>query len=229
MDAIGPMFGIMPVLMGTDEVRDKAFREKLYRQFEENVLQRLNDKSSGSIVLVMQRLHEDDLTAHLIAKNEGWVHVDLSAIALKDEKWPITDTKFYHRKKGEVLHPNRESKEALLNVLHSINSHAFSYQYLQGHYQPRFGEEEKRCVWFSPLRDDEFYDLEVAKEERRNGFYFVHEKELIKSQVFGIGEDIIPDNMRHGYTLEELEFHGNILREKMLERERMREAEDLLI
>ena len=227
LTGLGADFIVIDDPIGTDDVRDDTLRMRLHKQFDENILQRLNDKNNGAIILVMQRLHEKDLTAHLIAKNDGWVHLDLSAIALQDESWPITDRKFYHRKKGEVLHEAREPKEALMHVLKSVNSHAFSYQYLQGQYKPRFGDNEQGCLWFSPMRDNEFYDPNVI-EERLHGFVHIDEKDLIKSQLFGIDKDIVPNNMRQGLTIEEIELHGNILREKMFERERMRESGELL-
>ncbi|MGA2982156.1 MAG: hypothetical protein ABSD76_21375 [Terriglobales bacterium] len=41
---------------------------------------RLNDKCTGCIIIIMQRLHEDDLVGHVI-EQEQWELVRLPAIA----------------------------------------------------------------------------------------------------------------------------------------------------
>jgi hypothetical protein len=45
----------------------------------------LNDKLEGAIVVIMHRLHEDDLTGHVLAQ-EDWEIVRLPAIAEEDER-----------------------------------------------------------------------------------------------------------------------------------------------
>jgi hypothetical protein len=47
----------------------------------------------------MQRLHEDDITAHLLAKG-GFDHLCLKAIAEEDETTPIGLGRTHHRCKG---------------------------------------------------------------------------------------------------------------------------------
>ena len=48
---------------------------------------RLDDKEKGAIILVMQRLHEDDLAGKLLREGH-WRHLDLPAIADDDEAIP---------------------------------------------------------------------------------------------------------------------------------------------
>ena len=42
---------------------------------------RLNNKKDGKIIVVMQRLHEEDLTGYLLATNETFRHIKIPAIA----------------------------------------------------------------------------------------------------------------------------------------------------
>jgi hypothetical protein len=49
---------------------------------------RLNDKSKGAILLVMQRLHEEDLAGHLLDAG-GWDHLSLPAH--KNKQFPAID------------------------------------------------------------------------------------------------------------------------------------------
>ena len=52
--------------------------------FDSTLFSRLNDKAKGAIVIVMQRLHEDDLVGHVI-KQGGWEVMSFPAIAEADE------------------------------------------------------------------------------------------------------------------------------------------------
>jgi phage terminase large subunit-like protein len=91
---------------------------------------RLNDKQTGSIVAVMQRLHEDDLAGHLIRQG-GWDHLDMPAIALENEIIELGHGKSHARRSGDVLHPERESREILEAIKSEVGSLMFSAQYQQ--------------------------------------------------------------------------------------------------
>jgi hypothetical protein len=52
--------------------------------FDHTLYSRLNDKLRGAIVLIMHRLHEGDLTGHVLAQ-EAWEVVRLPALAEEDE------------------------------------------------------------------------------------------------------------------------------------------------
>lgn len=41
-------------------------RKRVVEWFEQTFVTRLNNKNTGAIVLVMQRLHEEDLSGHLL-------------------------------------------------------------------------------------------------------------------------------------------------------------------
>ena len=212
--------------ISTADARDKGARRRLRQQFDENILQRLDDKKNGAIVLIMQRLHEDDLSAHLLAKNESWVHVNIPAVAMQDETWNLPYGKTYKRRKSEILHPTRESKDQLLEILHSIGGYAFAHQYIQGAYKPQFGDEGEGCLWLTPMREGIFWDAR-KDPSHPHGFYPFTEKDLILPRVFGIGEDPYPPDMRHRLTTEEWLIGAEIQREKMFERERKIAAGEL--
>lgn len=201
------------------DVLDDQKRQAVNEQFDHSVVQRL--KPSGAIIVIMQRLHPDDLAAHVM-KKPGWVHLDLPAIALADETWDLPHGRRYHRKKGDVLHPTLQSEEQLLEILRQIKGYAFAYQYLQGQYEPRFGmEQEGGCTWISPMREGVFWD--ARKDSGFTGFVSFTDTHFILPRVFGIGEDPAPPNMRYEMTPEEWIIAANIARERMLEHQRKRE------
>jgi predicted phage terminase large subunit-like protein len=78
----------------------------------------------------MQRLHEDDLAGHLL-QQRGWNHLNLPAIALEDETIELGAGKMLLRRSGDVLHPRRESREALEAIKTEVGSLLFSAQYQQ--------------------------------------------------------------------------------------------------
>ena len=94
------------------------------------LMSRLNDQSTGAIVLVMQRLHQNDLAGELIERG-GWHELRLPAIAQEQELIPIGGGRLYRRKEAEVLHPARQSREILEAIRAEIGSAAFAAQYLQ--------------------------------------------------------------------------------------------------
>ncbi|MGJ3627158.1 hypothetical protein AB5I41_09865 [Sphingomonas sp. MMS24-JH45] len=65
--------------MKADEVKSVAAREEVKNWFGNTLYTRLNDKSSGRIVSIQQRLHEDDLPAMLLERS--YHHLNLPAIA----------------------------------------------------------------------------------------------------------------------------------------------------
>jgi hypothetical protein len=67
-----------------EEALSDAQRKTANDWFDHTLYSRLNDKRSGAIVIIMQRLNEDDLVGHVI-EQEPWEIVRFPAIAEADE------------------------------------------------------------------------------------------------------------------------------------------------
>ncbi len=113
-----------------DDAQSETGRRIVNNWFGNTLVSRLNDKRYGAIVLVMQRLHEDDLAGQLLSQG-GWDHLDLPAIAEADEEVTIGPKALHRRKKGEALHPAREPLEVLECIKADMGSLRFSAQYQQ--------------------------------------------------------------------------------------------------
>jgi predicted phage terminase large subunit-like protein len=101
--------------------------------FDGTLYSRLNDKTKGAIVIVMQRLHEDDLVGHVLTR-EGWEILSFPAIAETNEAHIVETTfgrKEFRRQAGEALHPDRESLETLAHIRATIGEYNFAGQYQQ--------------------------------------------------------------------------------------------------
>jgi len=96
-------------------------------------LSRLNSKETGVIIIVMQRLPEDDLVGHVLEQGR-WEVLSLPAIAEEDETHVLESPlgrRVVTRKQGEALQPERESKATLMGVRETIGSYNFASQYQQ--------------------------------------------------------------------------------------------------
>jgi predicted phage terminase large subunit-like protein len=116
-----------------DAMSEKS-REATNEWFDHTLLSRLNDQQRGAIVLIMQRLHEDDLTGHVLRQQEDWEVVRFPAIAEADEVHHyITPSgpRTFCRKKGEALHPDRQPLELLEKRRRDMGTYVFAGQYQQ--------------------------------------------------------------------------------------------------
>jgi predicted phage terminase large subunit-like protein len=113
-----------------DEAMSELARTNVIEWFSNTLLSRLNDKQSGAIVLVMQRLHEADLAGFLLEKG-GWDELKLPAIAEIDEAIPLGRGRIQQRRVGDVLHSAREPMAKLEELRGAMGSAVFSAQYQQ--------------------------------------------------------------------------------------------------
>lgn len=112
------------------DAQSEAGRTNVNQWFDETLLSRLDDKRNDAIVLVMQRLHVDDLVGHVLKSGE-WTHLDLPAIADTDAVIPLGGKRIHRRAVGDLLHPEREDQSVIDELRRSMGSAAFSAQYLQ--------------------------------------------------------------------------------------------------
>ena len=114
-----------------DDALSEAKRSAANQWFTNTLLSRLDDKRTGAILVVMQRVHVDDLTGFLTGQSDEWDTFSLPAIACCDEVIPISAERSYRRKAGEALSPEREPLHVLEALKLQIGSDAFSAQYQQ--------------------------------------------------------------------------------------------------
>ena len=129
-----------PETLGFDQVLAGVSLEAIVscggQSFRENILfthRGLSGpaKRTGAIVIVMQRVHVDDLTGFALEQSDNWEVLSLPAIADCDTVISTWDQALYHRKLGEALSPEREPLEVLEELKRQIGSDAFYAQYQQ--------------------------------------------------------------------------------------------------
>lgn len=128
------------------QAESDAERESTIEFCKTTLPTRLNDKKKGAIIIVMQRLHEQDVSGYFL-KQGGWELLKLQGVAEKRTviHFPIS-LKDKVREEGDVLWPEREGKAEIDAMKKALGSYGFSGQYQQ---EPSPGEGGmlKRYWW----------------------------------------------------------------------------------
>jgi predicted phage terminase large subunit-like protein len=98
------------------EALSDAIRRATNEALERTFLSRQNDPQKERIIIIMQRLHEDDFAGHALSLGGDWKLINLPAIAEEDEIWTYDTFLGAHewrRREGESLHPVRFPVSAL--------------------------------------------------------------------------------------------------------------------
>lgn len=105
-------------------------RNNCNQWYDNTLFSRLDNKETGCIIVVMQRVHLDDLVGY-VQNNEEWTVLNLPAIAKKPEEYRLLNGKIFTRSVGQVLNPALESRFTLDKIKANIGSYNFSSQYQQ--------------------------------------------------------------------------------------------------
>jgi predicted phage terminase large subunit-like protein len=116
-----------------DDALSESKRRSVNEWYDNTLLSRLNDKAKGCIIIIMQRLHQDDLVGHVL-EQENWEVLSFPAIAEENETHVIESLlgrRLFERRAGDALHPERESLVALANIRQTVGEYNFVSQYQQ--------------------------------------------------------------------------------------------------
>lgn len=97
--------------LSADFAYSESFRNETNAWFTNQLPQRLNNPSESAIVVIMQRLHQNDPAGFLLGQEETeWTLLKLPLICEQDEtiRFPLSG-RTWRRKKGDCLDPKRWS------------------------------------------------------------------------------------------------------------------------
>jgi predicted phage terminase large subunit-like protein len=178
-----------------DEALSETRRNAVNDWYDNTLLSRLNDKTNGAIVIIMQRLHQDDLIGHVL-EQESWDVLSFPAIATEDETHVIKDalgSRIVNRRVGEALHAEREPLQTLNQLRQAMGEYTFISQYQQNpmpkdgflvkrswfkHYEP--GEQPRSSwivqSWDTASKTGELNDYSVCTTwmVHNRDFYLIH-------------------------------------------------------
>ncbi len=114
-----------------DTVLSEVLRASVLDAYDQKFYPRLDDKRKGAIVLVMQRLHQNDLSGHVLAE-QGWTHcmIDNPCQVATRIVFPMSG-KVFERAEGDLIDPKREGPDEIAKMRQTLRAYGFSGQYLQ--------------------------------------------------------------------------------------------------
>lgn len=131
-----------------DDAMSDVVRVGVNNNFHNTLKSRLNDKVNGRIVIIMQRLHDDDLCGHLMEQEENWGEPREKLIIKA-----IADEKDEYRDMGESFFPKRFPLD-ILKQIKQQEPQTFSCQYQQeptNRETQEFHEERFKYHWTDSL------------------------------------------------------------------------------
>lgn len=117
-----------PIKLG--DAMSEAVRSRVIEWYRSTLLSRGDNKRETRIVVIMQRVHENDLVGYL-QEQGGYEILSLSAIAQRPQTYDLGGGRTYSRRTGELLHPDHEPAHVLKEIKREMGPVAFSAQYQQ--------------------------------------------------------------------------------------------------
>jgi len=127
------------------EAESDAVRIGTLEWWDEAMQSRLNDPNAGAFVVIMQRVHEDDLSGHILENddNDEWVHLCMPAryeadVGNRIKSWVKGANIDPRKKEGDPLWPERYTDKNLRDLEKSLGEYGSAGQ-LQQRPAPRGG------------------------------------------------------------------------------------------
>lgn len=110
----------------------EAERENALTTYDEAIITRLNDPATSSIVCIMQRLHQKDLSGHMLEEKGKWTHLMLP-MRFEPSRRCVTSIGFRdpRTKDGELLWPARFPEKTVLDLEASLGAYGAAGQLQQ--------------------------------------------------------------------------------------------------
>jgi predicted phage terminase large subunit-like protein len=156
----------------------EATRQRVIEWYRSTLVTRPDDKLAARIVLVMQRIHVDDLVGYVLESDASFEILNLPAVAQSTTTYDLGGGRTHVREKGDLLHPAHEPAEVLLELKKNMGSMAFSAQYQQAP-EPAGGKIIKRKMlqYYTEIErlptDRMVLSWDIALSEQEAGDYSV--------------------------------------------------------
>jgi predicted phage terminase large subunit-like protein len=111
------------------QINSTKLRNRAIDWFEQTFVTRLNDSKNGVIVIVMQRLHQDDLSAQLLSCGD-WELLKIPMVAPSNIIYDI-GVNSYKFKLGTILNSKRDSHDFVDKIEKDMGARNYAAQFLQ--------------------------------------------------------------------------------------------------
>lgn len=113
-----------------DEAQSDVRRKTVLDWYASTLLSRCNDPINTPIILIQQRLHENDLAGMLLEQG-GWAHLNLQAEAEEAGIFDLGRHGKKRHKEGDLLHADRLPRDLLKDYKSKLGSYIYAAQYQQ--------------------------------------------------------------------------------------------------
>ena len=131
--------------MKAQDTHSQAARDAGFETYQNTIATRLDDPKTGAIIVVGQRLHEDDLLGRL-KQSGNWEVLSLPSLAAEEQTFDLGDGMEWTRPLNEALDPVRIGIEELAKIRAEIGTLAFEAEYQQRPVLP--GGNLIKLEWF---------------------------------------------------------------------------------
>jgi predicted phage terminase large subunit-like protein len=128
----GTSYVVIDDALNPKEASSPTIREDTNETIRSTLPSRFNDPRTAKWLLIMQRLHENDPTGNMVLNDERWYHVKLPAENLtgKDIIYRLNGKEWIF-KAGDLLFPDRLSRQVLDELRQDMSEYHYVGQYLQ--------------------------------------------------------------------------------------------------
>jgi predicted phage terminase large subunit-like protein len=166
----------------------ETIRKETVRWFRESLSSRVNDPMKSAFIIIMQRVHEDDVSGTIISENLDYDHLCLPVKF--DSAFPRCETSIGfkdERQHGELLLPKRMPIEFLNQQEKELGPYAFAAQYQQQPV-PRGGGIIK-SDWWQLWKDPYYPNFQFLMGSFDGAFTTKDENDFSAYTVWGVFED----------------------------------------
>jgi predicted phage terminase large subunit-like protein len=182
------------------EVESELVRASTIMWWDEAMSTRLNDPATGAYVIVMQRLHQEDLTGHIISKEMNdwtWLMLPMEYDSYRHCATMINGVTFWEdprTEENELLCPVRFPLEQVASLKARLGPFAAAGQ-LQQSPSPRGGGIIKD-EWWQPWEEDQYPVFEYLIGSLDTAYTTKEENDPSALTVWGVFRDQKSGNMK---------------------------------
>lgn len=194
------------------EGESEVVRSETVRWFREALSNRLNDMDESAIVIIMQRVHEDDVSGVILRENEAFDYVQLRIQMEYETGWHCETSIGWadpRTEENDLAWPERFSEATVDRIKFTVGPYAYAAQYRQSP-EPRGGGILKRDYW-QVWDKDEFPQFDYILVSADTAFTEKEENDPTGCTVWGLfreGKYDYPKVMLLWAWRKHLELHG---------------------
>ncbi len=195
------------------DMQSDAIRQTTLEWFDNSLSTRLNNPRTGAMILVMQRLHEEDLTGHILSSDAGsdWVHLMLPMRYEADRAavlYPnVIGWSDPREEEGELLTPERYDEVSVSRLERQLGPFGAAGQ-LQQRPEPKGGGILKRDYW-KDWESENYPSVSYVLASIDTAYTTKEENDYSAMTIWGVFQDDndVPRVMLMNAWRDKLEFH----------------------